>query len=144
MDYRNCVYVVLCFGFQSVCVHTDVQWFFENPTHPYYQLIHVIAIVLHVPATFLLTLGLWFYFKNNSKRSNKIIEYLSDANYWIYISFLPVAMLLHILLLPLDLSIFLKFLITYAGALACSLLTYEYLVRYTFVGATMNSRLYRK
>lgn len=119
------------------------QFFFEQKDHPYFYTIKTIAIVLHATATFLLTFGLWSYFKNNSNRYNKTVHYLSDANYWIYITFLPTAMFIQLLLLPIGISIFFKFLITYFGGLAICLLTYEYLVRYTWIGATLNSRKFR-
>ena len=120
------------------------QLFFENPSHPYYSLIKTVAIVLHMTATYFLAFGLWSAFKQFSVRFSKRVVYLSDANYWFYISFLPIAMLIQLLMLPLSIPVFFKFVITYLCGLGASLFIYEYCVRYTWVGAMLNKPRTRK
>jgi glucans biosynthesis protein C len=120
------------------------QLFFEKTDYEFYTQIKYLAIFLHVLATFTLTVSIWSYFKLNSTTYNKLIAYLSDANYWIYVTFLPLAMFIQLCLLPLSISIVLKFLITYISATSICLFTYEYFVRYTWIGASLNSKKSRK
>ncbi len=116
------------------------QLVFEHKSNPNYKLIKFIAIVLHMIATYFLALAIWSGFKQFSAKSRKKVVYLSDANYWIYISFLPVAMLIQLVFIPIDISVYLKFLITYILGLSFCLLTYEYFIRYSWVGTLLNNR----
>lgn len=121
------------------------QLFFEKSEHQYYTLIKFTAIILHVIATYSLTISIWALFTQEKSRNySKPIAYLSDANYWIYITFLPIAMLIQLCLLPLSFSIFLKFLITYILGITICLVIYEYFVRYTWIGTMLNRKKTRK
>jgi len=67
-------------------------------------------------------------------------RYLSDASYWIYIVHLPLVMVGQILVINLTWPWFVKLAVVIAGTMAVSLLTYELLVRHTFVGRWLNGR----
>ncbi len=73
-------------------------------------------------------------------RPSPTIRYVSDASYWIYIAHLPLVYLLQMLLAPLDLPGLAKFGVVLAIALPILLLSYRYLVRYSFIGAVLNGR----
>ena len=67
-------------------------------------------------------------------------RYLSDASYWVYIVHLPLVMVGQILVINLTWPWFAKLAVVIAGTMAVSLLTYELLVRHTFVGRWLNGR----
>ncbi len=71
------------------------------------------------------------------------LRYFTDASYWVYLSNMPLVMLWHVMLAPLDMSIYVKFPISLLGAFGMSMLTYEYMVRYTWMGAVLNKRRVR-
>lgn len=67
-------------------------------------------------------------------------RYLADASYWIYIVHLPLVMVGQILVINMTWPWFVKLTVVISGTMAVSLLTYELLVRHTFVGRWLNGR----
>ncbi|WP_332658612.1 acyltransferase family protein [Brevundimonas sp.] len=67
-------------------------------------------------------------------------RYLADASYWIYIVHLPLVMVGQILVINETWPWFVKLGAVIGGTLAVSLLSYELLVRHTFVGRWLNGR----
>jgi peptidoglycan/LPS O-acetylase OafA/YrhL len=71
---------------------------------------------------------------------NANVRYVADASYWIYIAHLPVIMFLQAAVSQLSIPWYLKYLLILAVAFPLLLLSYRYLVRYTFIGALLNGR----
>jgi peptidoglycan/LPS O-acetylase OafA/YrhL len=67
-------------------------------------------------------------------------RYLADASYWIYIVHLPLVMAGQVLMLGLDWPWFAKLAAVITGAMAISLITYELLIRHSFMGRWLNGR----
>lgn len=67
-------------------------------------------------------------------------RYLADASYWIYIVHLPLVMVGQVLVVNETWPWFVKFGAVVGGTMALSLLTYELLVRHSFVGGWLNGR----
>ena len=67
-------------------------------------------------------------------------RYLADASYWVYIVHLPLVMVGQVLMLDAPWPWFAKLGAVVVGALAVSLLSYELLVRHTFMGRWLNGR----
>ncbi|MDB5469634.1 MAG: hypothetical protein JWR84_1194 [Caulobacter sp.] len=67
-------------------------------------------------------------------------RYLADASYWIYIVHMPLVMALQVALRDVPLAWPLKYGLILVGTLAPALITYELLVRHTFVGWLLNGR----
>jgi peptidoglycan/LPS O-acetylase OafA/YrhL len=67
-------------------------------------------------------------------------RYLADASYWIYIVHLPLVMAGQVLMLDAPLPWWGKLGGVVLGVMAVSLITYELLVRHTFVGRWLNGR----
>lgn len=67
-------------------------------------------------------------------------RYLADASYWIYIVHLPLVMVGQVLMLGLDWPWFAKLAAVIAGVMAVSLITYELLIRHSFMGRWLNGR----
>ncbi len=67
-------------------------------------------------------------------------RYLADASYWIYIVHLPLVMAGQVLMLDVPAPWWAKLGGIVVGVLAASLLSYELLVRHTFIGRGLNGR----
>ena len=69
-----------------------------------------------------------------------IRRYLADASYWVYIIHLPLVMVGQVLVVNATWPWFAKLAVVIGGTMAVSLLSYELLVRHTFVGRWLNGR----
>jgi hypothetical protein len=67
-------------------------------------------------------------------------RYIADSSYWVYIVHLPLVMVGQILVVNETWPWFVKFGVVIGGTLAISLLTYELLIRHTFMGGWLNGR----
>ncbi|MBX9746371.1 MAG: acyltransferase family protein [Hyphomonadaceae bacterium] len=67
-------------------------------------------------------------------------RYLADASYWIYIVHIPIVMALHALFAPYAWPWFVKYPLVLAIAFAVMLVSYQFLVRYSFIGAILNGK----
>jgi glucan biosynthesis protein C len=70
-------------------------------------------------------------------------RYVADASYWIYLIHIPVVMALQTVVAQWPLPWFVKYTAVLLVAFPIMLVTYQWLVRYTFVGAILNGRRYR-
>jgi fucose 4-O-acetylase-like acetyltransferase len=71
---------------------------------------------------------------------NNTMRYISDASYWMYIIHLPLVILAQMWVRFLDVSPHLKFLIMNVGVIGFTLVTYHFLVRYTWIGTLLNGK----
>jgi glucans biosynthesis protein C len=67
-------------------------------------------------------------------------RYLADSSYWLYLMHIPALLFFDQLLHPLPWHSSVKYLLSIGGATPILLLSYHYLVRFTFIGATLNGR----
>jgi hypothetical protein len=56
---------------------------------------------------------------------------------------MPLVVIFQLILLPIELNVFIKFIVVFLGALAMNLISYEFLVRYTFIGGILNKKRIR-
>ncbi len=68
------------------------------------------------------------------------LRYLSDSSYWLYLAHLPLVIVGQMVLAPLPLPALAKFSLLLAGATGVLLASYEWGVRYTFVGTLLNGK----
>ena len=68
------------------------------------------------------------------------VRYTADGSYWIYILHLPLVMAVGIALAPTGLPILVKLLITWTVSMVILVLSYDLMVRSTWVGAWLNGR----
>ena len=68
------------------------------------------------------------------------IRYLADASYWMYLVHLPLLVAIAIPLADLPWPIVLKLLLTWVVATVVMLLSYDLMVRSTWIGAWLNGR----
>ena len=67
-------------------------------------------------------------------------RYLADASYWIYLVHLPLLMALQVVMSRVQWPWFVEFALVLAVAMALLLLSYDLLVRNSFIGAWLNGR----
>ena len=120
------------------------QLWFENTDLEYFLLIKLAAILLSCFAIYFLVFGLWGYFMRLKLKDSKVLRYVTDSSYWVYISNMPIVVIIQIILIPCDIPVFLKFMISFFGAFTISMFFYEYFVRYTFIGKFLNGKKYPK
>lgn len=120
------------------------QLWFENSELEYYLLIKLAAIFLSCFAIYFLVFGLWGYFIRLKLKDSKVLRYVTDSSYWVYISNTPIVVIIQIILIAYDIPVFLKFMISFFGAFTISMFFYEYCVRYTIVGRILNKSRKRK
>jgi glucans biosynthesis protein C len=70
------------------------------------------------------------------------IKYLVDASYWCYLSHLPIIVWLQILIAQMPVAAVLKLPLVCFVTLAICLLTFDRLVRFTWVGKALNGELF--
>jgi peptidoglycan/LPS O-acetylase OafA/YrhL len=73
-------------------------------------------------------------------KENATIRYLADSSYWVYLIHLPVAMVFQVLFANVGWPWFVKFPLMLAIAMALMLLSYQLVVRNTFIGAVLNGK----
>ncbi|HLF11747.1 MAG TPA: acyltransferase family protein [Gammaproteobacteria bacterium] len=69
-----------------------------------------------------------------------VTRYLADASYWIYLMHMTTILFFITLLRPYDWHWSIKFVIMIGGSMSILLVTYHYLVRFTWIGAILNGR----
>ena len=95
----------------------------------------VMALAIHASTFAALSLALRFASGRSALR-----RYLADASYWIYLIHLPLVMVGQVLVVNAVLPWFVKFGLVIGGTMAVSLLTYELLIRHSFMGRWLNGR----
>ena len=103
---------------------------------------HVLAIACLALAVWLLVRGFLGLFLRYLERPSAGWRYVADASYWMYVVHLPLAVWLPVLLARQPFPAELKYALALAGVTAITLLTYHFLVRSTFIGASLNGRRY--
>ncbi len=71
---------------------------------------------------------------------HSVTRYLADASYWVYLMHLSTLIFFITLLRPYDWHWSIKLAISVGGSMPILLLTYHYLVRFTWIGAMLNGR----
>ncbi len=116
------------------------QLYFKRIDLEYYGLIKFAGICFSNISIYFLVFGIWGLFgKMNLKNTSKL-RYLTDSSYWVYLSNMPIVMFIHILLVDIDIPVVFKFLIAFSSAFLVSIVSYEYLVRYTIIGKLLNKK----
>lgn len=109
-------------------------------SHTHYSIIKVgfsLSYSLMMWSLVFLTLGV---FNAVIKGPNRIISYLADASYWLYLAHLPLVIYLQVAFAELSLHWLIKWVSISALTLISSLVMYELFVRTTFIGKLLNGR----
>jgi hypothetical protein len=104
------------------------------------------SLVLGLSAvyTWFMVFGLMGLFLHVFRRENARIRYVSDSAYWLYLAHIPLVPFLHLIGAQISAPLLAKYFAVNAIALTVLFLSYEYGVRYTWIGAMLNGRRYRE
>lgn len=87
----------------------------------------------------LISLSIGFCKKWPSK-PNKLVRYVADASFWLYLVHLPIAVWLQIAFAELPLPWVVKLISIFVITIGISLAMYDLMVRSTFIGPTLNGK----
>ncbi len=93
--------------------------------------------------TWLMIVGLWGAFLRHFARASPTVRYLADASYWCYLASITPTVAFQFAVKDWPLPGPVKWALVTVATLAVLLASYEWCVRYTFVGAILNGRKYR-
>jgi glucan biosynthesis protein C len=85
-----------------------------------------------------MTLSWMGMFRTLFSRENRVIRYLADSSYWLYLSHLPVIILAQGVVSYWAMPAIVKVTLISVVVTGMLLFVYETLVRYTWVGAALN------
>jgi glucan biosynthesis protein C len=105
-------------------------------------LTHLAGITLAGFSIWLLIFGIVGAFVSTMERPSRVVRYLSDAAYWMYIVHLPITIWMPGLLASSGLPALAKFGITLVTTTVVTLASYHFLVRSTAIGSLLNGRRY--
>lgn len=107
-------------------------------------LTNFLCALFSVLYAWLMIFGLIGLFRRFFSGENKLIRYISDASYWLYITHLPLIMMLQIWVKDWHWPSGVKFIGICTICTAALLLVYEHVVRYTCIGTMLNGRKFDK
>ena len=111
-----------------------------NTAHSYYREARIGFVTgygVMMWSVIFLTIGV---FRKLIQKPNKVIRYVADSSYWLYLLHLPVVIWLQVAFAELPMHWTLKLVSISALTIGGSLLLYDLFVRSTFVGALLNGR----
>jgi len=102
--------------------------------------IHFVAVFAQSLYAWLMIFGMIGLFKKICARENKTVRFISDSSYWLYLAHIPLLFPIQAMLLSLDISAFIKMPIVCLLTTGILLVTYRFMVRYTWLGRMLNGR----
>jgi len=102
-----------------------------------------LAVFFQALYPWLMIFGLMGLFRKICSRESKIIRYLSDSSYWLYIAHLPLIFLAQHWVKALDLPASAKFGIVCVSVTGVLLISYQLMIRYTWIGTLLNGKRQR-
>ncbi len=129
--------LLAAFGIASILLLGDIE---RDPGHPQFQLAHgtyAVGYATTMWSLVLLTLGA---FRKFCSRPNPVIRYVADSSYWMYLVHLPIVVWLQVAVAELPLPWWLKLTLITLVTVALCLLTYDLVVRSTWLGALLHGR----
>ena len=88
-------------------------------------------------------IGLIGFFRAIFNREQRVVRYLADASYWIYLIHLPLVIFMQLIMRDWKLPSGGKFFFTFFGITALLLLIYQLGIRYTPIGTLLNGKKFR-
>ncbi|MBC7927331.1 MAG: acyltransferase family protein [Bryobacteraceae bacterium] len=88
----------------------------------------------------LLVYGLIGFFVRHFEKHRRVVRYLADSCYWLYLTHLPLVIVLSVWMMPWNAPAIVKVTINLAVSVTLLLVSYEYFVRNTVIGMFLNGR----
>jgi len=111
-----------------------------NLAHPHFKLIRACFMFSYAIMMWSLVSLVIGIFKRLFNRPNKIVRYVADSSYWLYLIHLPIVIWLQIALAEVSLHWSLKLAVISVLTILVSIVFYDAFIRTTFIGATLNGK----
>ena len=98
----------------------------------------VVTAVPQILFAWLMCFGFIGMFRRWCSAESRIIRYVSDSSYWLYLMHIPLVITLACLMQTWKLPIFIKLSMICTGATLILLVTYQLFVRYTWIGRVLH------
>ncbi|MGB0495686.1 MAG: acyltransferase family protein [Kangiellaceae bacterium] len=108
-----------------------------SPQYSVYKICFSFSYAIMMWSLVSLTIGL---FKRMLDRPNKIVRYIADSSYWLYLIHLPIVIWLQIAFAELAMHWALKWGAVSVLTILISIVLYDIFVRSTFIGAVLNGK----
>lgn len=108
--------------------------------HPNLGIERLIFSIVQVSYAWLMSFGLIGLFHQFFSGERRWVRYLSDSSYWLYLTHIPLVMYLQFLVRDWEIPGIAKLLLVCSGAIALLLLSYQLVVRRTWLGLLLNGR----
>ncbi len=105
---------------------------------------HFLTNLCQVFYVWLMVFGFIGFFREFFSNENKMVRYISDASYWIYIMHMPLIVILQFWVSKWPYPSMVKFLFICILTVGVLLVIYEYAIRYTWVGTMLNGKRARE
>ena len=102
------------------------------------------STLIESACAWLMCFGLMGLFRWIASRESFTVLYFSDASYWTYLSHLPLVIAGQLLVVGMSMHYHLKFLVVCVGVTLVAVATYQFAVRYTIIGRTLNGPRVRR
>ena len=102
-----------------------------------------LVIALQSIYVWLLTFGSMGMFATLCASPSKVMRYVSDSSYWLYLAHLPLVLVLQYFVKDWAIPVWPKFIGVLVVAVALLLISYHLLVRYTMIGTMLNGKRVR-
>lgn len=122
------------------CVTVLLSAFESQPDHPHIDVLRAVFCISYATLTWSmigLTMGI---FRQCCRQANRLVRYLADAAYWIYLVHLPIVVWLQVALAEWPLHWSVKLTVIFAVTTLASILVYDLAIRPTCVGQVLNGR----
>ena len=114
---------------------------FESFVSPEYY--GILNNFIQVSYAWVMTFGFMGLFRVLFSGESKVMRYISDSSYWLYLMHLPLILFFQHSIREVDLPATIKLIIACTVTSGLLLLTYEYSVRYTPIGTLLNGKKVR-
>lgn len=109
-----------------------------------YYVVKFIALLVASACGWLMILVATSVYLRYLNRPNRVLRYLADASYWVYLTGVPMVICWQNYFAHSDLNVLLKITIIFSTVLTIALLSYQLLVRHTFIGKVIMGGRARK
>ncbi|WP_323815023.1 acyltransferase family protein [Cellvibrio sp. NN19] len=129
---------ILCMG--GIILTSVIYDMGINLSDPHYYLFKACFVVSHAIMMWSLVALIIGVFKQFFDRPRKVVRYLADSSYWLYLVHLPIVIFLQIAFAELPLHWLTKLMSISLLTIVISIVIYDALIRSTFVGTILNGK----
>lgn len=133
-DWR-CYLALAVVAFAIMHITYPMQFDEMTAYDPGYRLVHKATLTVY---TWLMIFGCIGLFREFFGSPNRWARWIADSSYWLYLAHLPLVIWLQLLVAQSPAPALLKFPLLALIVVGVLLLTYRYLVRYTWIGTLLN------